>query len=657
MLYNSQHGQAASKKSITQIMSILGAFAACVFALSTPIAYYAISISEMRQSLTSEAEFLAKSLEKLIQSRPNLWEFESIRLMEIISKPLTSGKEHEVEIRNVKGTLVAKTDFIELDPIISVSETLFDSGRLVGSIVVRHSIRTQIIIAAILGIFTSLLGYLIYVIFRSYPIRILKNTLNELQESEQKYRELVENANSIIVRWSQNGGKILFMNEFGLKYFGYTQEEIAGRHLVGSIVPENESTGRDLTALLDKIISNPQDFEQSINENVRSNGERVWISWTNKVMTDGEGKVLEVLSIGSDITERKRAEDALREVTQRLQLATDSGHIGIWDRDIQSGTLLWNDKMFEIYGVSKNSFTPSFDAWQHCLHPEDYDRAMEASRAAFLGEQEFIIEYRILLPDGAMKWIRADSRVIRDAGGKPLRMIGINRDISKRKFEEIKSQASLREKEMLLKEIHHRVKNNLQVISSMLSMQARNVGDETVLSVLRESQNRVRAMAAVHSMLYKSNNFAEINFGVYIQDMAKQLFSSYNINPEVISLSISVENVLLSIETAIPCGLIINELISNALKHAFPDNKTGEIKIELSQGNSEIRIIFEDNGVGFPENVDFKKADTLGLDLINLLVEQLEGTIELHRNGGTRYMIMLKREESQEEFYVDRRKN
>jgi len=638
-------------------MSILGAFAACVFALSTPIAYYAISISEMRQSLTSEAEFLAKSLEKLIQSRPNLWEFESIRLMEIISKPLTSGKEHEVEIRNVKGTLVAKTDFIELDPIISVSETLFDSGRLVGSIVVRHSIRTQIIIAAILGIFTSLLGYLIYVIFRSYPIRILKNTLNELQESEQKYRELVENANSIIVRWSQNGGKILFMNEFGLKYFGYTQEEIAGRHLVGSIVPENESTGRDLTALLDKIISNPQDFEQSINENVRSNGERVWISWTNKVMTDGEGKVLEVLSIGSDITERKRAEDALREVTQRLQLATDSGHIGIWDRDIQSGTLLWNDKMFEIYGVSKNSFTPSFDAWQHCLHPEDYDRAMEASRAAFLGEQEFIIEYRILLPDGAMKWIRADSRVIRDAGGKPLRMIGINRDISKRKFEEIKSQASLREKEMLLKEIHHRVKNNLQVISSMLSMQARNVGDETVLSVLRESQNRVRAMAAVHSMLYKSNNFAEINFGVYIQDMAKQLFSSYNINPEVISLSISVENVLLSIETAIPCGLIINELISNALKHAFPDNKTGEIKIELSQGNSEIRIIFEDNGVGFPENVDFKKADTLGLDLINLLVEQLEGTIELHRNGGTRYMIMLKREESQEEFYVDRRKN
>ncbi len=570
---------------------------------------------------------------------------------------MTSGKEHEVEIRNVKGTLVAKTDFIELDPIISVSETLFDSGRLVGSIVVRHSIRTQIIIAAILGIFTSLLGYLIYVIFRSYPIRILKNTLNELQESEQKYRELVENANSIIVRWSQNGGKILFMNEFGLKYFGYTQEEIAGRHLVGSIVPENESTGRDLTALLDKIISNPQDFEQSINENVRSNGERVWISWTNKVMTDGEGKVLEVLSIGSDITERKRAEDALREVTQRLQLATDSGHIGIWDRDIQSGTLLWNDKMFEIYGVSKNSFTPSFDAWQHCLHPEDYDRAMEASRAAFLGEQEFIIEYRILLPDGAMKWIRADSRVIRDAGGKPLRMIGINRDISKRKFEEIKSQASLREKEMLLKEIHHRVKNNLQVISSMLSMQARNVGDETVLSVLRESQNRVRAMAAVHSMLYKSNNFAEINFGVYIQDMAKQLFSSYNINPEVISLSISVENVLLSIETAIPCGLIINELISNALKHAFPDNKTGEIKIELSQGNSEIRIIFEDNGVGFPENVDFKKADTLGLDLINLLVEQLEGTIELHRNGGTRYMIMLKREESQEEFYVDRRKN
>src|SRR3972149_6923781 len=151
MLFNYQHGQAKSKASITQIMSILGAFAAFVFFIFIPSAYYAISISGMRQNLTSEVEFLAKSIEKVIQARPDLWEFESIRLSEIVSQPSIHGEEHEVEIRNVSGTLLAKTDFIELHPIISVSETLFDSGRLVGSIVVKHSIRTKIITATLLG--------------------------------------------------------------------------------------------------------------------------------------------------------------------------------------------------------------------------------------------------------------------------------------------------------------------------------------------------------------------------------------------------------------------------------------------------------------------------------------------------------------------------
>ncbi|MDP3097620.1 MAG: PAS domain S-box protein [Syntrophales bacterium] len=199
-----------------------------------------------------------------------------------------------------------------------------------------------------------------------------------------------------------------------------------------------------------------------------------------------------------------------------------------------------------------------------------------------------------------------------------------------------------REKTLLLKEIHHRVKNNLQIIASLLRLSTKYSGDERVEEIFRESQDRIRAMAAVHSMLYKSENFAEINFGEYIRETARQLFRSYNTNHEAISLLINAEDVMLSIDTAIPCGLIINELISNALKHAFPDGRRGEIRIEMNQDENGVRIIFEDNGAGFPAGMDFRNTETLGLQLVNMLVAQLDGAIEMVRNGGTRYVITLK---------------
>jgi PAS domain S-box-containing protein len=200
------------------------------------------------------------------------------------------------------------------------------------------------------------------------------------------------------------------------------------------------------------------------------------------------------------------------------------------------------------------------------------------------------------------------------------------------------------EKEVLLKEIHHRVKNNLQIISSLLRLKDKHSGGERGEEILRESQDRIRAMAAVHSLLYKSKNFAEINFGDYIREMAGQLFRSYNTRPQTISLLIHAEDVRLSIDTAIPCGLIMNELVSNALKHAFPGGREGEIRVEMSRDQNSVRIVFADNGVGFPEGVDFHNTETLGLQLVHMLVAQLGGAIEMYGNSGTMYVITLKTE-------------
>jgi two-component sensor histidine kinase len=204
-------------------------------------------------------------------------------------------------------------------------------------------------------------------------------------------------------------------------------------------------------------------------------------------------------------------------------------------------------------------------------------------------------------------------------------------EIAERMRAEEQIKASLKEKEVLLKEIHHRVKNNLQIVSSLLHLQSQYIKDQPALDVLVESQNRIRSMALIHERLYRSQDLASIDFAVYIQDLTTHLIRSYRARPAPIDLKIDAQDVYLAVDTAIPCGLITNELISNALKHAFPDGKAGEIRIKMElEGDRQFTLIVGDNGVGFPPDVDFENTESLGMQLVNTLVNQLDGTIELH---------------------------
>ncbi len=213
-------------------------------------------------------------------------------------------------------------------------------------------------------------------------------------------------------------------------------------------------------------------------------------------------------------------------------------------------------------------------------------------------------------------------------------------EIAERKRAEEQIKASLREKEVLLKEIHHRVKNNLQIISSLLYLQSKNIKDKETLEMFQDGQNRVRSMALVHERLYGSQDLARIDLAEYVRNLTSYLFRSYGVNTNVIALNISADDVFLGIDTAIPCGLIINELVSNCLKHAFPDGREGEIRIEFhSDGDNKFTLLASDNGVGFPKDLDFPDMESLGLQLVNMLVNQLEGTIEVDTSGGTAFKI------------------
>jgi len=223
-------------------------------------------------------------------------------------------------------------------------------------------------------------------------------------------------------------------------------------------------------------------------------------------------------------------------------------------------------------------------------------------------------------------------------------LVAVHQDVTERKQAEADIQASLKEKEVLLKEIHHRVKNNLGVVDGLLQMQARRSQNPEVIETLKESHNRIASIALVHEKLYSSDDLAKINIAHYIADLTAHLFDSYNIHANQIKLVTHINAISLAIDTAIPCGLIINELVSNALKYAFSNGQVGEIQVTLDeQQDQSLCLIVQDNGVGFPQDFDLKQTTTLGMSLIQGLVKQLQGTLAIHSQSGTSVTVTFPR--------------
>ncbi|MBL7884474.1 MAG: hypothetical protein JNL69_10430, partial [Bacteroidia bacterium] len=226
--------------------------------------------------------------------------------------------------------------------------------------------------------------------------------------------------------------------------------------------------------------------------------------------------------------------------------------------------------------------------------------------------------------------------------GQVIEISGIGHDITEKKLVEEKIKQSLQEKEVLLKEVHHRVKNNLQVISSILNLQSSYVKDAGTLNILKESQNRIKSMAFIHESLYQTKDFSSINFSEYVVNLSNNLIHSYSNFEYEIKLNLDIQNVFLNLDLAIPCGLIINEIISNALKYAFVEKQNdGEISIEMKTEDENLILKLSDNGAGLPKNIDFRNTESLGLQLVVTLTEQLNGTIELDTTNGTAYTIIF----------------
>ncbi|MCL4294917.1 MAG: PAS domain-containing protein [Anaerolineae bacterium] len=343
----------------------------------------------------------------------------------------------------------------------------------------------------------------------------------------------------------------------------------------------------------------------------------------------------------AEILERQRFETALRQSELRYRLLVEQmpAVTYIAKLDDTGSSVYVSPQIKNLLGYSAEEWMADPNLWFNLVHPDDRDLIIRESQAALTTDQAYRAEYRMFNREGQVVWIQDQTVVLPDEAGQAGLTQGMLFDVTARKRAEEQLKTSLHEKEILLKEIHHRVKNNMQVISSLLNLQSNYVSDSQALEIFQESQNRVRSMALIHEKLYSSKNLAEIDLGEYVNDLVTYLFRSYKAHGKGITLKVQAEDVHLGIDAAVPCGLIINELISNALKHAFPNNYPGEILVELQKDQQQISLCVSDNGIGFPTDLDFQNTNSLGLQLVNTLVGQLDGTIELQNGSGTIFKI------------------
>ena len=352
--------------------------------------------------------------------------------------------------------------------------------------------------------------------------------------------------------------------------------------------------------------------------------------------------VLRALREVEERVERKRADEALRESERKYHALAELSPVGIFRTDAEGDCTYINERWQKITGLTLEEALGK--GWVQSLHPDDRNRISEEWYQAVREHRPFKSEYRFLNRDGTTTWVLGQAIIERTNSERVANYIGTITDITERKHAEEQLKESLREKEILLREIHHRVKNNMQVISSLLMLQEELSEDEKVIEMLKDSQNRIISMALIHEKLYRSENFSRIDLKEYIDDLVSGLFQSYGISEDKVALNINAENVLLGIDSAIPCGLIINELVSNSLKHAFPEYESGEINILIHSTDEDmIELSIGDNGIGIPEDLDFRKTESLGLRIVNVLVDnQLHGEITLNRARGTEFKIQFR---------------
>lgn len=372
---------------------------------------------------------------------------------------------------------------------------------------------------------------------------------------------------------------------------------------------------------------------------IMPDGRVKWVQQRAETIYGDDGEPLTSRGTVHDITEQHETEQALQELADRLNEAQRIAHLGSWTLDLKTQELSWSDETYRIFEVDPDGFEANYDTFLAFVDPEDREAVNQAYLNSVENRTPYNIIHRVRLLDGKVKWVEERGETLYDADGEPVLSRGTIQDITEVHQAQTELRSSLQEKEVLLREIHHRVKNNLQIISSLLYFQSRNLDDEKGIAGLQDIRNRLNAMVLVHERLYRSPDLAHIGLSDYAATLARELERLYRDRNPRVELSVGGAPFLLPAETALPLGMILTELVSNAYKYAFPDGRGGGIRIEFGQDGDRNSMTIADDGVGLPADFDPEHGESFGWRVVRALVEQIDGSLETVSDGGVRATV------------------
>ncbi len=492
-----------------------------------------------------------------------------------------------------------------------------------------------------------------------------------LRKNEIRYQKAQELGN--VGNWEYNIQTTEFWgSEQAKRIYGFDPKaEHFSTDDVENCIPERERVHQ---ALID-LIERHQKYDLEFEIITYDTQERKTIVSLAELERDRKGNPLRVTGVVQDITDRKRAEEALRESETYLKKAEQMGQIGHWLWDVSGDTLTWSEELYHIFDVD-NHFDLTYQNIEAMIHPEDRAYNQQKVNELLTSASGVTYEFRITRPNGSIRWIHLITEVVRDESRQVARIFGIMQDITDRKQAEAQLKAALKEKEVLLQEVYHRVKNNLMVVQSLIDMQAEESTHSEAIELFRDLRNRVMSMSMVHEDLYQSESLSQIEFGAYLERLVINIRSGFAKSPAAIK--VFAPDIFLDVQKAVPCGLIVAELVTNAFKYAFvptqgqefpswegqgvgqnrskqhePDEPTPnpsqegnsrlrrpEIRVEMLYEEPTYTLIVSDNGVGLPPDFDMRKMRSLGMTLVrSWATHQLKGKIDVDSQQGTQFMI------------------
>lgn len=466
----------------------------------------------------------------------------------------------------------------------------------------------------------------------SRDVTELKKAEREIRESEERYRDLFENASDLIFAFRTNG-TLHYANKAFLETLGYTKSELRKLRFQDIVLSESLAECDDF---FEEFAGKPLELDL-----ISKSGKYIRVFGDSSIRFKN-GKPDYIRAIFRDITDLRRHEQSALEQGAKLEsIFNSTENMMMWTLGLNGQLTSFNNNfrrwVESEFGAVEAVETDFLQVLHERVNPDAYQRQLEQFGDAY-GGKALQFELPLLNKHEEETWLQVFVNPVR-IKSKMEEVSVLAYDITDRKEIDRKILDSLKEKEVLLQEVHHRVKNNLQVISSILNLQSSFVDDERTLELLAESQERIKTMSYIHETLYQTSDFSSIEFTDYINTLVRNLIQSYAPKDCEIILHTEFDSIYLNLDQAIPCGLILNELVSNALKYAFPDRDKGNLTLCILEKSGKIEMTVADDGVGLPEDFKYEESESLGIYLVYALTEQLDATINVESKGGTRFLI------------------